>query len=91
MRLDATAAFAGLTTKWHKEKNYAMHLGRADWEGAKICLLQCSPEVSSRASAHPQPLVWCLAQQQHGAMALLARRGGAGGAGGAQPRADANC
>lgn len=39
--LDAAIAFANLTPT---EKSYAYHLGRADWEGAKICLLQCSPE-----------------------------------------------
>lgn len=39
--LDATAAFNGLEAK---EKNYAYHLSRADWEGAKICLIQCSAE-----------------------------------------------
>jgi dipeptidyl-peptidase-3 len=41
--LDATAAFAGLTDV---EKSYAYHLGQADWEGSKICLLQCSPEAT---------------------------------------------
>lgn len=39
--LDATKAFAGLT---EKEKSYARGLAKADWEGAKICLLQTSPE-----------------------------------------------
>lgn len=39
--LDATEAFGLLTSK---EQAYAHALGRADWEGAKICLLQCSPE-----------------------------------------------
>jgi len=39
--LEASTAFAGLTSK---EKAYALHLGRADWEGAKICLIQTSPE-----------------------------------------------
>jgi len=39
--LDATEAFRMLTPK---EKAYAYALGKADWEGAKICLLQCSPE-----------------------------------------------
>ena len=39
--LDAAAAFDGLTAK---ERRYAHALSRADWEGAKICLLQCSPE-----------------------------------------------
>jgi len=27
-----------------KEKAYALCLAQADWAGAKICLLQCSPE-----------------------------------------------
>lgn len=39
--LDATKAFDGLTLK---ERQYALALARADWEGAKICLLQTSPE-----------------------------------------------
>ena len=39
--LEATAAFKGLTAK---ERAYALALGKADWDGAKICLLQCSPE-----------------------------------------------
>lgn len=39
--LDASKAFMGLTTQ---EKFYAYYLSKADWEGAKICLLQCSPE-----------------------------------------------
>jgi len=39
--LEAGTAFAGLT---QKEKAYAHGLGKADWEGAKICLLQCSGE-----------------------------------------------
>ena len=39
--LEADKAFAGLTPK---EQKYAMALGKADWEGAKICLLQCSLE-----------------------------------------------
>jgi len=39
--LEATEAFAMLTAK---EQAYAEALGRADWEGAKICLLQCSSE-----------------------------------------------
>ena len=41
--LEASAAFEGLSTK---EKLYALHLGKADWEGAKICLLQCAPECA---------------------------------------------
>jgi hypothetical protein len=40
--LEATKAFAGLTPK---EKMYAYHLSKADWEGSKICLLQLSPEA----------------------------------------------
>jgi dipeptidyl-peptidase-3 len=39
--LDASTAFDGLTPQ---EQRYALSLGKADWEGAKICLLQCSPE-----------------------------------------------
>ena len=39
--LEASAAFAGLTPK---ERSYALALSKADWEGAKICLLQCSAE-----------------------------------------------
>lgn len=39
--LDATEAFKLLTPT---EQKYACALGRADWEGAKICLLQCSAE-----------------------------------------------
>ena len=35
--LEASTAFAGLTPK---EQSYAYHLSRADWEGAKICLIQ---------------------------------------------------
>ena len=41
--LNATKAFQGLTAK---EQLYAYALGKADWEGAKICLLQCSPEAA---------------------------------------------
>ena len=41
VELDATAAFGMLTAT---EQAYAHALGRADWEGAKICLLQCSAE-----------------------------------------------
>jgi dipeptidyl-peptidase-3 len=41
--LEATEAFNGLTTS---EKAYAYALGMADWEGAKICLLQCSAEAA---------------------------------------------
>ena len=39
--LAAAAAFEGLTPK---ERAYALAIGRASWEGAKICLLQCSAE-----------------------------------------------
>jgi len=39
--LEAGDAFNLLTPK---EQAYAEALGRADWEGAKICLLQCSAE-----------------------------------------------
>lgn len=39
--LDATRAFELLTDT---EQRYAHALARADWEGAKICLLQCSVE-----------------------------------------------
>ena len=39
--LDATSAFNLLS---EKEKSYAYHLGKADWEGAKINFLQCSVE-----------------------------------------------
>jgi dipeptidyl-peptidase-3 len=41
VELEATAAFGMLT---QQEQAYAFGLGRADWEGAKICLLQCSAE-----------------------------------------------
>ena len=41
VRLEAAAAFEGLTPT---ERAYAYALGKADWEGAKICLLQCSAE-----------------------------------------------
>jgi dipeptidyl-peptidase-3 len=41
VNLEASAPFAMLTPT---EQAYAHALGRADWEGAKICLLQCSPE-----------------------------------------------
>lgn len=41
VRLDAEKAFKMLTPK---ERAYAEALGRADWQGAKICLLQCSAE-----------------------------------------------
>jgi dipeptidyl-peptidase-3 len=41
VELEATKAFGMLTPK---EQSYAHALGRADWEGAKICLLQCSAE-----------------------------------------------
>ena len=41
--LEATAAFNGLTPK---EQAYAYHLSKADWEGAKICLIQLSPEAA---------------------------------------------
>eukprot|EP00500_Bicosoecida_sp_ms1_P004572 CAMPEP_0203815534 /NCGR_PEP_ID=MMETSP0115-20131106/11160_1 /ASSEMBLY_ACC=CAM_ASM_000227 /TAXON_ID=33651 /ORGANISM="Bicosoecid sp, Strain ms1" /LENGTH=727 /DNA_ID=CAMNT_0050724431 /DNA_START=24 /DNA_END=2207 /DNA_ORIENTATION=- len=40
-QLDCTTAFAGLTPQ---ERLYAHYIGRASWEGAKICLLQCSAE-----------------------------------------------
>ena len=39
--LAAAAAFEGLSPK---ERAYALAIGRASWEGAKICLLQCSAE-----------------------------------------------
>ena len=39
--LEAAKAFATLTPK---EQAYAHALAKADWDGAKICLLQCSPE-----------------------------------------------
>ena len=39
--LEAARAFATLTPK---EQAYAHALAKADWDGAKICLLQCSPE-----------------------------------------------
>ena len=35
--LEASKAFAGLTPK---EQAYALHLSKADWEGAKICLVR---------------------------------------------------
>ena len=41
--LEAAKAFSGLTDK---EQSYAHALSKADWEGAKICLLQCSPEAA---------------------------------------------
>jgi len=39
--LEAAKAFEGLTDK---ERKYAYWLSKADWEGAKICLIQTSPE-----------------------------------------------
>lgn len=42
--LEASTAFNGLTAK---EQAYALGLSKADWEGAKICLIQCSPESAS--------------------------------------------
>eukprot|EP00931_Biecheleriopsis_adriatica_P029224 TRINITY_DN17381_c0_g1_i1.p1 TRINITY_DN17381_c0_g1~~TRINITY_DN17381_c0_g1_i1.p1 ORF type:complete len:737 (+),score=131.69 TRINITY_DN17381_c0_g1_i1:84-2294(+) len=41
VELDAMGAFKQLSAK---EQAYAAHLAKADWEGAKICLLQCSAE-----------------------------------------------
>jgi len=41
VKLEASQAFEALT---HQEKSYALGLARADWAGAKICLLQCSAE-----------------------------------------------
>ena len=41
VELEASKAFTMLTSK---EQEYAYHLGKADWEGAKINLLQCSIE-----------------------------------------------
>lgn len=41
--LEADEAFGGLTPK---EQAYALALSKADWAGAKICLIQCSPESS---------------------------------------------
>lgn len=41
VELEATKAFEGLS---EKEGLYAYYLAKADWEGSKICLLQCSPE-----------------------------------------------
>ena len=41
VRLEAAAAFEMLSPK---EQAYALAVGRASWEGAKICLLQCSAE-----------------------------------------------
>ena len=41
VNLEASAPFGMLTPT---EQAYAHALGRADWEGAKICLLQCSAE-----------------------------------------------
>jgi dipeptidyl-peptidase-3 len=42
--LEAKDAFDLLTPK---EQAYAGALAKADWEGAKICLLQCSPESAA--------------------------------------------
>ncbi|TFJ82224.1 hypothetical protein NSK_006553 [Nannochloropsis salina CCMP1776] len=41
-RLDAGQAFDGLSAN---EKLYALHIATASWEGAKICLFQCSYEA----------------------------------------------
>lgn len=41
IQLDCRSAFEGLTPQ---EKRYTHYFGRASWEGAKICLFQCSPE-----------------------------------------------
>ena len=43
VNLEASKAFDGLTPK---EKAYAYGIAKASWEGAKICLLQTSPESS---------------------------------------------
>ncbi len=40
-QLECTEAFKLLTPK---ERLYAYHVGKAAWEGAKICLLQTSAE-----------------------------------------------
>ena len=42
--LNASEAFSALTAK---EKRYVLHLSRASWEGAKICLSQTSREAPS--------------------------------------------
>jgi dipeptidyl-peptidase-3 len=42
--LEATKAFDGLTLA---ERAYAHALSRADWDGAKICLIQCSVESTA--------------------------------------------
>ena len=41
-QLQCETAFNGLTPK---ERLYAFHVGKAAWEGAKICLMQTSPEA----------------------------------------------
>jgi dipeptidyl-peptidase-3 len=56
--LDAAAAFELLS---EKEKAYAYHLGKADWEGAKINLLQCSVESTP---------IFCLLQLSFSAQPL---------------------
>jgi dipeptidyl-peptidase-3 len=53
--LDASQAFSGLTPK---EQAYAEGLSTADWGGAKICLLQLSPEA---------PTIFALLQLAFGA------------------------
>lgn len=40
--LSCEGAFGGLTDR---ERLYAFHIGKAAWEGAKICLVQTSPEA----------------------------------------------
>ncbi len=58
-QLECTEAFKLLTPK---ERLYAYHVGKAAWEGAKICLLQTSAEspaifrcVAIAHGRHAQP------------------------------------
>jgi dipeptidyl-peptidase III len=57
--LDATKAFELLTPH---EQAYAYALGKADWEGAKICLFQCSVESVP---------IFCLLQLVYSAQPIL--------------------
>ena len=65
--LEATKAFDGLTPK---ERAYALALASADWAGAKICLIQTSPE-----SAHIFALLQLIFSAQPVPALLTAAKG----------------